>query len=235
MSRRRSDAAKRKKRKPFQPDFHGLEKRMMPATFLVSTAADSGAGSLRQAITDSNCRHQVRTRSTSALARAPRRSRSCRPCRASPYRSSIDGTTQSGYANAPLIDLDGTSAGSSANGLDLATGSGGSTIRALVINNFTADGILITTAGNTVRSSYIGTNAAGSAAGSQPMAFGVFVTAGGNNTIGGTAAAHGNLISGNSTAGVVIEMRAQPATSSQGNLIGTNAAGTAPCQTSTAS
>ncbi len=56
----------------------------------------------------------------------------------------IDGTTQPGYTSAPLIDLDGTSAGSGADGLDLAAGSGGSTIRGLVINNFSGDGISIT-------------------------------------------------------------------------------------------
>ena len=42
MSLRRRDAEKRKKRRPFQPFFHTLEKRMMLTTFLVSTAADSG-------------------------------------------------------------------------------------------------------------------------------------------------------------------------------------------------
>src|SRR5437763_14722348 len=51
---RRKDLTRRKKRQPFQPDFHDLERRMMPATFLVNTTADSGAGSLRQAIIDSN-------------------------------------------------------------------------------------------------------------------------------------------------------------------------------------
>src|SRR5690242_4562474 len=52
--RRRRRRASSMRRQPFQPDFHGLERRMMPATFLVTTTADSGAGSLRQAILDAD-------------------------------------------------------------------------------------------------------------------------------------------------------------------------------------
>ena len=47
-------AARRKKPRSFQPDFHDLELRLMPATFLVNTTADAAAGSLRQAIINSN-------------------------------------------------------------------------------------------------------------------------------------------------------------------------------------
>ena len=160
MSRRQRDAAKRKKRRSFQPFFHTLEKRMMPATFLVSTAADSGPGSLRQAIVNSNAAPGSNTIDFGIGTGAQTISLlSALPNITVPVK--IDGTTQPGYTTAPLIDLDGTSAGSSADGLDLAAGSGGSTIRALVINNFTADGILITTTGNAVKSSYIGTNDAG--------------------------------------------------------------------------
>ena len=124
MSRRRREAAKRKKREPFQPSLFGLEKRMMPATFLVSTAADSGAGSLRQAILNSNAAPGSNTidfgigtgaQTISLLSALPNIT----------VPVTINGTTQPGYTTAPLIDLDGTSAGSGANGLDLAAGSGG--------------------------------------------------------------------------------------------------------------
>ena len=198
---------------------------MVLTTFLVTTTGDSGVGSLRQAILDSNTAGGQNTidfsigsgeQTISLLSALP----------GITVPVTIDGTSQPGYAGVPLIDLDGTNAGGSANGLNLATGSGGSTIRALVINNFTADGILITTTGNTVQSSYIGTNAAGTAAGSQPMTYGVFVTAGSNNTIGGTAAGAGNLISGNSIVGVAIENAGTTGNVVEGNLIGTNAAGT---------
>ena len=46
--------------------------------------------------------------------------------------------------------MDGTSAGASADGLVLVDGFDGSTIRALVINNFSGVGISITSTDNTV-------------------------------------------------------------------------------------
>ena len=188
MSRRRNDAMKRKQRRAFKPWFHGLERRLMPTTFVVITTSDSGPGSLRQEILASNAAGGQNIIDFAIGSGAQTISLlSALPGITVPV--TIDGTSQPGYTGAPLIDLDGTSAGTSADGLVLAAGSDGSTISALVINNFAADGILITTTGNTVQGSYIGTNAAGTAAGSQPMANGVVVTAGSNNTIGGTTAA----------------------------------------------
>ena len=106
----------------------------------------------------------------------------------------------------------------------LAAGSDGSTIKALVINNFTGDGISITTTDNAIQSSYIGTNAAGTAAGSHPMAEGIVVT-GTGNTIGGTAASLANVVSGNSGAGIQITGGGSDLI--EGNLVGTNATGLA--------
>ena len=225
MSRRRDDAVKRKNRKPFQPEFHGLERRMMPATFLVNTTADSGAGSLRQAILDSNATPGSNTidfgigtgtQTISLLSALP----------SIVVPVVIDGTTQPGYTNAPLIDLDGTSAGAGANGVVLGSGSDGTTIRALVINNFTGAGISITTTDNAVQGSFIGTDAAGTAAGTQPMANGIIVT-GAGNTIGGTTAGAGNVISGNAGDGVEITGSTATGNIVEGNLIGTDSTGEA--------
>src|SRR5207244_2517283 len=55
----------------------------------------------------------------------------------------IDGTSQPGYAGAPLITIDGTSAGTS-DGLDLNSGASGSTIKGLAITNFAGAGIVQT-------------------------------------------------------------------------------------------
>ncbi len=221
MSRRRRDAAKRRKRSPFQPFFHTLEKRMMLATFLVSTAADSGAGSLRQAILNSNAAPGSNTIDFNIGTGAQTISLlSALPNITVPVK--IDGTTQPGYTTAPLIDLDGTNAGSTANGLDLAAGSGGSTIRGLVINNFNDAGISITTTDNIVLSSYIGTNAAGSASGATAMQEGILVS-GASNTIGGTASGAGNLISGKTTYGIAITTSDNLV---EDNRIGTDITGT---------
>ncbi len=196
----------------------------MLTTFLVSTAADSGAGSLRQAILSSNAAPGSNTidfgigsgaQTISLLSALPNIT----------VPVAIDGTTQPGYTTAPLIDLDGTGAGSSANGFDLAAGSGGSTISALVINNFNADGILVTTTGNAIQSSYIGTNAAGSASGATAMQYGIFVS-GSSNTIGGTASGSGNVISGNTGNGIQFSGGSATGNAVEGDYIGTDVTGT---------
>jgi hypothetical protein len=75
---------------------------------------------------------------------------------------------------------------------------------------------------NRIQGNYIGTNAAGDAA--LPNAEGIVLNAAFNITIGGTTPGAGNLISGNNGSGIRIHSIGGVV---QGNLIGTNAAGTA--------
>src|SRR2546425_11283768 len=102
-------------------------------TFTVINTNDSGAGSLRQAILDANANagldtinfsigsgvQTINVGSTTGLAL---------PTITDPVI--VDGTTQPGYAGSPLIELNGTSAGPSQNGLFITAGS--STIKGLV-------------------------------------------------------------------------------------------------------
>ena len=135
----------------------------------------------------------------------------------------IDGTTQPGYAGAPLIELNGSLAGGSASGLSITAGN--STVRGLVINRFDDSGISLKTAGgNVIQGNYIGTNAAGSAA-SANAKDGIYVETAGNQ-IGGPGA--GNVISGNGgNAGIELSGNAALGNVIQGNIIGLNAAGSA--------
>ncbi len=135
----------------------------------------------------------------------------------------IDGTSQPGFATTPIIQLNGTGAGVATGGLTI-TG-GGSTIRGLVINRFTGDGIAISTGGgNTIAGNYIGTNNAGSAA--LANNFGITILNSPNNTIGGLDAEDRNLISGNTLGGIEINLAPSTGNVVLGNLIGTDAAGT---------
>ena len=123
---RRKRAAKRKKRLPFLPDFHDLEKRMMPATFMVLNTADSGAGSLRQAILDSNASPGLNLIDFDIGAVGSQQTIS--PSSALPGVTNpvfMDGWSQGGaaYSGAPLVFLDGALLGTGANGLDFAAGS----------------------------------------------------------------------------------------------------------------
>ncbi|MBS0495873.1 MAG: tandem-95 repeat protein, partial [Proteobacteria bacterium] len=137
----------------------------------------------------------------------------------------IDATTDDSFAaqgNRPAIVLSGNN--SVVNGLRLNAGSGGSTIRGLVVTNFTDTGIAINASnGNTIAGNWLGLNSAGTGAAGNNV--GVSVTNATNNIIGGTSAADRNVISGNSWLGVYF---AGSSASNQvlGNYIGTNAAGT---------
>ena len=84
------------------------------------------------------------------------------------------------------------------------------------------------TTGNLLQGNYIGANAAGTAAIGN-TSYGVYIGfSAGSETIGGTAAGAGNLISGNGADGIGLDSTsgATSANTIQGNLIGTNAAGT---------
>jgi Ca2+-binding RTX toxin-like protein len=225
MSRRRLEILKRKKHQPFRPDFHGLERRMMPSTFTVTDTSDADANSLRQAILSSNATPGLNTidfnipgtgvQTISLLSALPTFT----------VPVSIDGTSQPGYAGTPLIDLSGASAGPGADGLDFEFGIGGSAVYGLAINSFSLAGIWFESSGNIVQRSYIGTNAAGSAAlGNE---YGVLMY-GFGNTIGGSDVGAGNVISGNTFFGIGMLATGADDNLIQGNLIGLDASGLHP-------
>ncbi|MEX0684236.1 MAG: CSLREA domain-containing protein [Dehalococcoidia bacterium] len=138
----------------------------------------------------------------------------------------IDGNT----GGATRVELDGGAAGAGADGLRI-TGGTGSTIRALVINGFSDNGIEIVgpSGGNKIEGSYIGTNAAGTAA-VVNTGDGVVVTGSANNTIGGLTDSQRNLLSGNDDGNFSVGVRISGAGSTgnqvQGNFIGTDVTGT---------
>jgi hypothetical protein len=78
---------------------------------------------------------------------------------------------------------------------------------------------------NVVQGNLVGTNAAGTAA--VPNTVGVHVEGGDRNLIGGSAAGEGNVVSGNTEHGVLMDP-ASTGNDVEGNLIGLDARGTAP-------
>jgi hypothetical protein len=134
----------------------------------------------------------------------------------------IDATTATGYSGTPLITLDGTLAGPSADGLSLSGGS--STVKGFAIVNFSDSGLCLdANGGDTIQGNYIGITTAGAAAGNG--ADGICIEGTTGNLIGGTSPADANVISGNGANGVLIIDGADSNTVS-GNRIGTNPAGT---------
>ena len=117
----------------------------------------------------------------------------------------IDGTTEPGVPAGTMgVTLNGDGAGN-ADGLVLAPGSGGSTIRGLAIRDFNHTGqagIRVQSNGNQIIGDYIGTGANGT--GSNSNGEGVIVE-GNNNAVGGPNAGDRNVISGNADAGVLVK------------------------------
>ena len=138
----------------------------------------------------------------------------------------IDATTQTGYDGKPRIVINGSGAGT-ADGLRLTTGSAGSTISGLVINQFNGDGIQIDSAGgHTIAGNYIGTDVTGTVdLGNTWRGINIDNTAG--NTIGGTNTADRNVISGNNNDGIIFWNSGATLNVVQGNYIGIDATGTA--------
>jgi hypothetical protein len=126
-----------------------------------------------------------------------------------------------------LIQLNGTSAGSNANGLVLGAGSSGSTVRGLVINRFTANGIVVQTNGNTISGNFVGVDPTGTTRmpnGTFPNSGdGIVIQNASNNIIGTTSPADRNIVSGNAIGGIhIVGSLIAPATGNkiQGNFVG---------------
>jgi hypothetical protein len=146
------------------------------------------------------------------------------------HQAVIDGWTQGGggYAGPPLIVLNGAAAPpSSTNGLNLFAGSSGSTVRGLSIQQFGLEGIDLRASSNDlILGDWIGVNTAGTARLGSNVG-GVLLSLGAtNNTVGGTAAGTANVIAANGP-GVEIKDAGTGGNVVLGNLIGTNATGTA--------
>ncbi len=199
-----------------------LEVRQLLSAITVVNTSDSGAGSLRAAIAQVNADTQPGTDTINFAIGTGAQSIALQSALPNLTHSVvIDGTSQPGFAGKPLIELDGTVAGSSS-GLTIDAGS--STVKDLVINRFLGGGIVLEAqGGDTLTGNYIGTDVTGTLARPNSVA-GVLITSTGN-TIGGTAPGEGNLLSGNFGDGE-IWMRNSGNNLVEGNFIGTDVTGT---------
>jgi hypothetical protein len=231
IRRRRRAAAGIVRAFPFRPVFEFMEDRTLLSIFLVSNIGDSGGGSLRNAIVDSNAdTGQTNTidfdiPGTGVQTVAPRTEL---PAITNPVL--IDGWSQPGFAGTPLIEVSGSHAGT-ADGLTI-TGSG-STVRGLDINGF-SDGAGIhftgtSATGDWIYGNFLGTDPTGTQA--DPNKYGVEIDGGASNNLigtngdGVTDAAERNLISGDLFAGIWINDLGTNGNVIAGNLIGTSVTG----------
>jgi parallel beta-helix repeat protein len=201
-----------------QLSFECLESRRVFASFAVVNTNDSGAGSIRQAILNSN-QNPGMDSIVFAIADSIKSIQVKTPLPNIIDQVIIDATTQPGYAGVPLVELQGSLLANRENGLSIQAGN--SIVRGLVINSFPGDGILITGPGsNTIESNYVGTDLGGKLP--KPNGgSGVQILESPSNRIGGPE--RGNLLSGNYLEGLRIWGARSLLNSVEGNRIGTDA------------
>jgi hypothetical protein len=219
----------------------GLGLTARAETFPVTNTNDTGAGSLRQAITEANANPGADTISFDIAGAGVH---TISPASALPTITDpviIDGYTQPGASENTLaesddanllIELEGSSAGF-ASGLRISAGS--STVRGLAINRFVlptgsvddtlGNGILLEGAGgNHIEGNFVGTDPGGTLA--RPNTdVGIFVSSP-DNIIGGTTPETRNVISGNAPFDGVYVSPANGIGDASGNVIQGNFIGT---------
>ena len=131
-----------------------LESRELLATFSVTNLQNSGAGSLRQAIIDSNAQPGGNTIDFD-VAGTIRISKSSLPAITDPVI--IDGSTAPTFAGSPVVTVDFQAT----KGLNFAAGSDGSTLKSLSLVKAGNSGVTLNASRITIQGNYIGLQANG--------------------------------------------------------------------------
>ncbi len=156
-----------------RPLFDAVEPRLLLSAFTVTNTDDSGDGSLRQAILDSNSSPGSNTISFDIPGTGVQVIQPDSQLPAVTVPVVIDGYTQPGSApnsatqgdNAtPMIVLDGSMISDNALRTGLQIKADDSTVRGMVIDNFDAAGVLLDGSNNHLEGSFVGVDATGKVA-----------------------------------------------------------------------
>jgi hypothetical protein len=194
--------------------------RVIPYQLSVTSTNDSGPGSFRQALLDANDSPDENLVVFNFPGPGPYsiQLQSVLPEITSPII--IDGWSQSGSNNPPVIEL----VGSGEDGLVISVGN--STVRGLALHGFATAIRLGATGGDTIQGNFIGTDLTGTnSAGNSGD--GIYINSAGN-LIGGTTPGTGNVISGNASNGIVLALVSASNNIVQGNSIGAGFGGVVP-------
>ena len=192
------------------------------SVFTVTTAADAGAGSLRQAVTDANAAAGPHTIAFGIPGSGPHSIALATdlPTIIIAGGLTIDGTTQPGYTNAPLIEIHRDDTNAFCFNFTFTP----AVVKALAINRCGTAIYSTSGGGLTLTGSRIGTDPSGTVA--LANFTGVNVSNGvALNVIGGAAASDRNIVSGNSGPGITFAFNSTGTV--RGNFIGVDATGAA--------
>jgi hypothetical protein len=190
-------------------------------TFTVLNTADSGAGSLRQAILNANTSPGPNTIDFAIIGTPPFIINLASALPAVTNSVTIDATSQPLYPGTPVVELNGTNTGSGSVGLQL--NSAFNTVLGLAIDRFPAQGIAMSGASNVVQGNFIGITTTGAPLGNQGN--GILIDGSSGNLIGGSTAGERNILSGNGASGVLLTGTGASWNAIQGNYIGTDESG----------
>jgi uncharacterized repeat protein (TIGR01451 family) len=212
-----------------RPRLETLEPRTLLSIFTVTTTADAGAGSLRAAVVGANAAGGASTIQFNIPGAGVHTISPASPLPAITATVTIDGGTQPGYSGAPLIELRGDAAGTnSIQGIDFTAPN--SIARDLAVNRFSGNGVFFDIGADNglVAGCFLGTDPSGTIAlGNQSNGIRIRSY---HVTVGGSAAADRNILSGNSGYGVAVDpfIIGPPITGNVviGNYIGTDVTGT---------
>ena len=178
----------------------------------VTNTNDSGAGSLRQVMTDANAGAGKQLIEFSIPGSPPF---IIAPSSVLPTITNsviIDATTQPGFSGSPVIEITGK-------GLQISASAPGCSVRGLAITGSSGIGIEILSGGNTIKGNRIGVSANGNPLGNQGVGI---VVGSSNNLIGGPTATDRNIVSVGGGDGIAVSGANNII---QGNFVGTDANG----------
>lgn len=219
-SRRRADSARRL-------TLERLEGRSLLATFTVTNTNDSGAGSLRQAISDANSQGDGDTIAFNIPGTGVKTITVNSALPQITTEMTINGWSQPSFTSKPLIEID---AGSSNADYGFVVLANNAKFRGLIVHGFrNAEFGVFGANGISIQGCYLGTNAAGTALAGSTQFAEILMNPSSNSIIGTDGDGSGdarerNFLGGSGQAGVYL---AGGSTSNRisGNYLGVNSAG----------
>ncbi len=194
------------------------------SSFTVTTTNDTGAGSLRKAITDANANPGLDY--ITFNVGPPGNLVSIFPNSPLPTITSpvvIDGTTQPGYSGHPHVEIRGDLIAVLGNGLTVGPTAAGSTIRGIGVSYFLGQGIEIDASNTVIEGCWIGFGITNVGLGN--LYSGILILNASNCRIGGTVDTTRNVVTANGNFGIYVLGLASNNVI-QGNYVGLDPSGT---------